>query len=126
MGRMISQIATAIRGKNSPHFRNSQADVKNGDVCVIVNAADPLLTGKKLLFKDLKYHTGFVGHLRTHSYKHVLNKKPELLVWKFFYQVLLSPAKVDAQEQGQRKVHVKPENFPRPNPRHPPLTPIRP
>lgn len=96
MGRMISQIATAIRGKNSPHFRNSQADVKNGDVCVIVNAADPLLTGKKLLFKDLKYHTGFVGHLRTHSYKHVLNKKPELLVWKFFYQVLLSPAKVDA------------------------------
>ena len=84
MGRMISQIATAIRGKNSPHFRNSQADVKNGDVCVIVNAADPLLTGKKLLFKDLKYHTGFVGHLRTHSYKHVLNKKPELLVWKFF------------------------------------------
>lgn len=80
MGRMIGKIATAIRGKNSPLYRNSQADVKNGDICVIVNAADPLFTGKKLLFKNLKYHTGFVGHLKTYSYRHILNHKPELLV----------------------------------------------
>lgn len=48
IGRMVGQIATAIRGKNSPLYRNSVADVKNGDVCIIVNAADPLFTGKKL------------------------------------------------------------------------------
>ena len=76
MGRMVGQISKAIRGKNSPLYRNSQADVKNGDICVIVNATDPLFTGKKLLFKKLRYHTGFVGHLRTYSYKHVLNSKP--------------------------------------------------
>lgn len=76
MGRMMSQISTAIRGKNSPLYRNSQADVKNGDVCIIVNATDPLFTGKKLLNKNLKYHTGFIGHLKTFSYKHVLNTKP--------------------------------------------------
>lgn len=76
MGRMIGQISKAIRGKNTPLYRNSQADVKNGDICVIVNAVDPLFTGKKLLYKNLKYHTGFVGHLRTFSYKSILNKKP--------------------------------------------------
>ena len=76
MGRMIQKIATAIRGKNSPLFKNSFANVKNGDFCVIVNAADPLFNGKKLLYKDLKYHSGFVGHLKTHSYKSILNKKP--------------------------------------------------
>jgi large subunit ribosomal protein L13 len=76
MGRMGSQRSTAIRGKNSPGYRNSAADVKHGDICIIVNAADPLFTGKKLLFKNLKYHTGFVGHLKTFSYKHVLNTKP--------------------------------------------------
>ena len=57
MGRMITKIATAIRGRNSPLYRNSIANVKNGDVCVIVNAVDPLFTGKKLLFKNFKYHT---------------------------------------------------------------------
>jgi large subunit ribosomal protein L13 len=80
MGRMVGQIATAIRGKNSPLYRNNEANIKNGDICVIVNAVDPLFTGKKLLYKNLKYHTGFIGHLRTHSYKSVLNSKPELLV----------------------------------------------
>lgn len=80
MGRMIEKIATAIRGRNSPLYKNSQADIKNGDVCIIVNALDPLFTGKKLLFKNFKYHTGFVGNLKTFSYRSVLNKKPELLV----------------------------------------------
>ena len=76
MGRMITKISTLIRGKASPLYKNSIANPKIGDKCIIVNASDPLLTGKKLLFKNLKYHTGFVGHLRTHSYKSILNKKP--------------------------------------------------
>ena len=50
---MINKIATSIRGKNSPLYKNSVANVKNGDICVIVNAMDPLFTGKKLKFKNL-------------------------------------------------------------------------
>jgi len=42
-----------------------------------------------LLYKNLKYHTGFVGHLKTYSYKHVLNHKPELLVIYQLIKVLL-------------------------------------
>lgn len=80
MGRMINNIATAIRGRNSPHYKNNVADIKNGDICVIVNIEDPLFTGKKLLWKTLRYHTGFIGHLRSFTYREVLNKKPELLV----------------------------------------------
>lgn len=38
MGRMINQIATTIRGKNTPHYKNSVANVRNGEICVIVNA----------------------------------------------------------------------------------------
>jgi ribosomal protein L13 len=34
---MINKVATAIRGKNSPHFKQHVADVSNGDICVIVN-----------------------------------------------------------------------------------------
>ena len=77
---MITKICTSIRGKASPLYKNHQVDIKNGDICVVVNASDPLFTGKKLLFKNLKYHSGFVGHLKTHSYREILNRKPELLV----------------------------------------------
>ena len=84
---MIHKISNAIRGKNSPHYRKSHADVKNGDVCVIVNALDPLFTGYKLRYKNFKYHTGFVGQLKEFSYRSVLNKKPELLV--FFIKFIL-------------------------------------
>lgn len=80
LGRMINRVATEIRGRTSPHYQNQIAKVNNGDVCVIVNIEDPLVTGKKLLFKKLRYHTGFIGHLKEYSYKHVLNHKPELLV----------------------------------------------
>ena len=37
MGRMIDRVATEIRGKTSPLYKNHTAQVKNGDVCVIVN-----------------------------------------------------------------------------------------
>jgi ribosomal protein L13 len=37
LGRMMNKVATAIRGKNSPHFKEYTADVSNGDICVIVN-----------------------------------------------------------------------------------------
>lgn len=30
MGRMINQIATIIRGRNTPHYKNSQVNIKNG------------------------------------------------------------------------------------------------
>ena len=73
---MINRVAGEIRGKNSPHYKNYRADVQNGSVCVIVNIEDPLITGKRLLVKKLRYHTGFVGHLREYSYSHVLNHKP--------------------------------------------------
>lgn len=90
MGKMIQKISSAIRGKNTPLYKNSKVDAKNGDFCVIVNAADPLFNGKKLLYKNLRYHTGFVGHLRTHSYKSVLNKKPELLVCVCLLSIIIS------------------------------------
>ena len=99
MGRMIDDIATRIRGKNTPHYKNSQANVKNGDICVIVNAEDPLFTGKKLLFKNLKYHTGFIGHVKTFSYRAILNKKTQLLVLVFLSKVLLFIKEINAKNE---------------------------
>ena len=85
----MNRVAEAIRGKNSPHYKAYTAQVKEGDVCVIVNIEDPLVTGKKLLFKKFRYHTGFIGHLREYSYRHVLNTKPELLVAFLLFSIII-------------------------------------
>ena len=46
---MMNKIATAVRGKNTPLFRNNI--VNQGDIAIVVNAQDPLFTGKKLRTK---------------------------------------------------------------------------
>ena len=65
---------------------------------MVVNAEDPLFTGRKLLNKKLAYHTGFVGQLRTYEYRAILNKKPELLVLSKLILVLLLVEKVYAKK----------------------------
>ena len=107
MGRMINRVASEIRGRNSPHYKNHQANIKNGDVCVIVNIEDPLVTGKKLLFKKFRYHTGFVGHLKEFTYRHVLNTKPELLVFMCLYLVPFLAEKSYAQKQIKHAISIK-------------------
>lgn len=37
LGRMIDRVATEIRGRTSPHYKNNAFNAQNGDVCVIVN-----------------------------------------------------------------------------------------
>lgn len=46
---MMAKIATFIRGKNTPLYKNNL--VNQGQIAVIVNAQDPLFTGKKLRTK---------------------------------------------------------------------------
>ena len=42
---MMIKIATYVRGKNTPLYKNNV--VNQGQICIIVNAQDPLLTGRK-------------------------------------------------------------------------------
>ena len=57
MGRMSQKIAVYLQGKNKPTFKPCQADFS--DVCVVVNASNIKLTGKRKFLKSIKYHTGY-------------------------------------------------------------------
>ena len=101
LGRMCNIIATEIRGKSTPLYRNNV--INEGSTCVIVNANDPLLTGKKMLFKKLRYHTGFIGHLREIPYPEVVRRKPELL---FHFVIRKFMPKNRLSEQYMKNVHI--------------------
>lgn len=74
LGRVASQVASILRGKNKPEFTTN---VDTGDYVIVINAQEIVLTGKKLDQKMLRHHSHFPGGLKETPYRVVLEKKPE-------------------------------------------------
>lgn len=77
LGRLASNVATVLRGKDKPTFT---PNVDTGDFVIVINCAKVLLTGKKLEQKFHTYHTGFVGGLKQVQYKKLMAESPEKVV----------------------------------------------
>jgi large subunit ribosomal protein L13 len=77
LGRMASEIAKVLRGKNKPIFT---PNVDAGDFVIIINARDVKLTGKKLQKKVYYRHTEYPGGIRERTAEKMLEEKPEDLV----------------------------------------------
>ena len=74
MGRLASQVASILRGKNKPIYTPS---VDTGDYVIVVNAEKIKVTGKKLDDKIYYTHSDYVGGLKSVSLRDKLAKKPE-------------------------------------------------
>ena len=79
LGRLASQVAMVLRGKNKPTFT---PNVDTGDYVIIINADKVRLTGKKLEKKYYRYHTGYIGGLKEVQSKKLMAEKPEFVVYK--------------------------------------------
>ena len=74
LGRLASQVAAILRGKNKPEFT---PNVDTGDHVVIINTDKIRLTGKKLDQKTYRYHTGYPGGLKEITYRKLMTNKSE-------------------------------------------------
>ena len=74
LGRVAAQAAVLLRGKHKPTFA---PHVDCGDHVVIINCAQPVLTGNKLADKKYYRHTGYIGHLKEVSYDALMRTRPE-------------------------------------------------
>lgn len=79
LGRLASQVAYRIRGKNNPLF---SPHVDTGDWIIIINADKIRLTGNKLDQKKYYRHSGYIGGLTTETAKELLEKRPEEVIKK--------------------------------------------
>ncbi len=79
LGRLASQVAAVLRGKNKPTFT---PNVDTGDHVIVINTDKVVLTGKKLDKKMYMYHTGYIGGLKSFSYRHMMETKSDLMVYK--------------------------------------------
>ena len=78
LGRLASQVATILKGKNKPQYT---PNVDCGDHVIIINCDKVILTGNKL-DKYYRYHTGYIGGLKEIQYKKLMAEKPEFAVYK--------------------------------------------
>ena len=79
LGRLASQIAKILRGKNKPCF-TPHADC--GDYVIVINAEKVKLTGKKMTDKVYVRHTGYPGGQRFATPADYLAKKPTFVIEK--------------------------------------------
>jgi len=61
LGRLASEVATVLRGKNKPTYT---PHVDTGDYVIIVNADKVVMTGKKLDTVNYYRHSGWLGGLK--------------------------------------------------------------
>ncbi len=77
LGRLASEIASILRGKNKPIFT---PHMDTGDYVIVINAEKVAVTGKKLEQKIYYKHSDYVGGMKETTLKEKLAKKPEEVI----------------------------------------------
>lgn len=77
LGRLASEVAKVLRGKNKPIFTPF---LDMGDYVIIVNADKVKVTGRKLDQKKYYHHSGYVGGLKQTTLREMMARKPERVV----------------------------------------------
>jgi len=77
LGRLSSEVAKILRGKNKPTFT---PHIDTGDYVIITNAENIKVTGKKLDQKIYYRHSEYVGGMKETTLREMLDKKPERVI----------------------------------------------
>ena len=79
LGRVASQVAAVLRGKNKPIYT---PHVDTGDYVIVINTDKMVLTGKKMEDKKYFHHSGYPGGIKEESYKDMMANKSDFVLEK--------------------------------------------
>jgi len=106
-GRMITEVATMLRGKNKPYFT---PNIDCGDFVVIINAGKAKFNGNnKMDTKEYFRHTGYFGGVRSDKLADLLEQNPEKL-YKLATRGMLPKTKLGKQMLKKLKVYAGAEH----------------
>ena len=106
LGRLATQIATVLRGKNKPQYT---AHVDTGDFVVVVNAEKIAVTGNKMDQKMYYKHSGFPGGLRERTLREQLGRRPTEVLRKAV-KGMLPRNKLSRDQINKLKIYAGPEH----------------
>jgi len=100
LGRLSSEIAKVLRGKNKPIFSTF---VDTGDYVIVVNADKVKVTGRKLDQKVYIRNSGYVGTVKSATLREMMKRRPEFVIEHAVKGMLPKSAIGD---QMLKKLHV--------------------
>jgi large subunit ribosomal protein L13 len=106
LGRLATEIATVLRGKNKPQYT---PHVDTGDFVVVVNADRIVVTGKKAEQKVYRRHSQRPGGLKEVSYEQMLERKPEEILRKAV-RGMMPKTRLGRQQFRKLKLYAGPEH----------------
>ncbi|RXJ57910.1 50S ribosomal protein L13 [Candidatus Marinarcus aquaticus] len=105
-GRIITEVATLLRGKHKPSYT---PHVDCGDNVVIINASKAKFSGTKLESKNYYTHSGYFGSTKTHKMSEMLVNNPEKL-YKLATRGMLPKTKLGKTMLKKLKVYAGAEH----------------
>ena len=85
LGRLASQIAVILQGKLEPSYEPRLAGLTK---VIVKNASKIAVTGRKYNQKVYYHHTGYMGHLRTKTFKEQFTKSPARVLRQAIFNML--------------------------------------
>ena len=106
LGRLASEVAKVLRGKNKPIFT---PHIDTGDYVIVINAEKVKVTGKKLDQKIYYHHSEYVGGLKETTLREMMAKKPGKVV-ELAVKGMLPKGPLGRQMYKKLFVYVGPEH----------------
>ena len=106
LGRLATQVAAILRGKNKPTFT---PHIDTGDYVIVVNAEKIKVTGKKLDQKVYYHHSEYVGGMKETTLREMLQKHPERVV-EYAVKGMLPKGPLGRQMYTKLHVYAGPEH----------------
>ena len=106
LGRLASEVAKVLRGKNKPVFT---PHIDTGDYVIITNAEKIKVTGKKMDQKIYYHHSDYVGGMNDTTLKEMLNKHPERVI-EFAVKGMLPKGPLGRQMYKKLFVYAGPDH----------------
>lgn len=117
LGRLASEVAKVLRGKNKPIFT---PHIDTGDYVIVVNAEKVKVTGRKMNQKIYYNHSEYVGGMRETTLAEMMDKKPEKVIelavkgmlpkgplGRQMYKKLFVYAGPEHKQQAQKPIELK-------------------
>ena len=105
-GRIITEVATILRGKNKTNYT---PHVDCGDNVIIINATKARFSGNKLETKNYYTHSGYFGSTKTHKMSEMFEQNPEKL-YKLATRGMLPKTKLGKVMLKKLKVYAGSEH----------------
>ena len=106
LGRLATEVACLLRGKNKPTYVDF---MDSGDFVVVINAAKIQVTGKKMEQEKYYSHTGYPGGIKEKNLKELMEQKPEDVIRKAVWG-MLPKNKLNRAIHKKLKVYAGPDH----------------